>query len=166
MFNRFAARFKTRGWIMERVMCAGLLVLGVTGCQNEIYDNPIPDCSVSLSLDLLGQYPTFRNSYNQYLMFTEPRYITDRIGYGGILVYTTLEGQYTAYDLACPVEVKKAVRVQPVEDEGIGHFKCAGCGEVYDLSYGFGVPTKGISKYPMKQYKTMIVGNNLKVYLK
>ena len=133
------------------------------GCENDIYRSSIPDVSVHLELNLVSQYPLFANSVNEYLLFTEPRYATDRIGFGGVIVYTTFEGKYSAFDLACPVEAKRDTRVEP---DGSGMLTCNSCGEVYDITFGLGYPTKGVSREPLKMYKTSLYGNKLLITLK
>lgn len=143
------------------LICA--CVFALTGCKDDIYQSSIPDVSVHLELNLVSQYPLFANSVNEYILFTEPRYVTDRIGYGGVIVYSTFEGKYVAFDLACPVEVKRDIRVEP---DGSGFMTCPSCGEVYDISFGLGYPTKGVSREPMKLYKTELYGNILRVTLK
>ncbi len=139
------------------------LALVLSSCEGDIYRSSIPDAPVHLELNLVSQYPNFANSVNQYILFTKPRYTTDRIGYGGVIVYSTYEGKYSAFDLACPVEAKRDVIVSP---DGTGLAKCETCGEVYDMMYGFGNPTKGVSKEPLKMYKTFLHGNTLLISLK
>ena len=65
-------------------------------------------------------------------------------GCGGVLVYVNMLGGYNAYDLACPycyaqnpVPVESCIVDAPFAT-------CPHCGEVYDISGGVGVPTKGI----------------------
>jgi hypothetical protein len=45
---------------------------------------------------------------------------------------------------------------------------CETCGEEFDLSYGYGVPTKGITREPMKMYHTsyrnLMTGAQLQVF--
>ena len=140
-----------------------LTVTVFTACKDDIYRSSIPDVPVHLELNLVSQYPLFANSINEYILFTEPLYATDRIGFGGIIVYTTLEGKYAAFDLACPVEVKRDVRVEP---DGSGFLNCPSCGEQYDIMFGLGYPTKGISQEALKIYKTSLYGNTLMISLK
>ncbi|HBZ33918.1 MAG TPA: hypothetical protein DEO38_02330 [Bacteroidales bacterium] len=144
------------------IVCC-LLALSLAGCENDIYRSSIPDVSVHLELNLVSQYPLFANSYNEYIIFSEPRYAVDRVGFGGVIVYTTLEGKYVAFDLACPVEAKRDVRVEP-DDAGV--LTCAVCGERYDITFGLGYPMEGISKEPLKRYVTSLYGNTLIVSLK
>ncbi|MCC8146724.1 MAG: hypothetical protein LIO93_09885 [Bacteroidales bacterium] len=89
---------------------------------------------------------------------TEPRAATDKLGYGGVLVingYIT-EGNINlyAFDLACPVEIDREIKIVP---DNSGNAACPQCKEVYNIGSGTGIPTKGISKHALRKYN---VGNN------
>lgn len=133
-----------------------LLFYILTGCNN--YVSSIPDMPVSLQLNLLTEYPHLKDNPNQCVIIDKPRLITDRIGFGGVLVYSDFYADFHAFDLACPYEVKTDVRVEP---DSVGHAVCPKCGEVYDISLGTGVPTKGICKEPLKRYRTRLMNNVL-----
>lgn len=133
------------------------------------YISPIPNYPVSMSLDLVAKYPTFKNSVNQYLLFTKPELAVDRIGFGGVMVCTGVmmddygNSIYYAYDLACPNEAVANIRVAPLTDK-LGEVKCPECGTVYNAGYGFGEPLSGPSKHPLKRYKTQLNGDRLLIY--
>ncbi len=113
---------------------------------------------VSLQLNLLTEYPHLKDNPNQCVIIDKPRLITDRIGFGGVLVYSDFYADFHAFDLACPYEVKTDIRVEP---DSVGHAVCPKCGEVYDISLGTGIPTKGICKEPLKRYRTRLMNNVL-----
>jgi hypothetical protein len=117
---------------------------------------------VHLELDLLGEYNTFYNSPGAQLTFITPQKATDYLGFGGILVCTNFTGEYCAFDLACPVEVKADVRVRP---DGL-FAVCDQCGSKFDIwETNLGVPAGGKSKYPLKKYHTSLSSNKiLRVY--
>ena len=126
-----------------------LLVLAVSCDENTVYKSSVPSFPVYLQLNIAAEYPHFvPTNTSAYLTFTTPRYPTDALGYGGILIYIGLDAAYHAYDMACPVCLK---RDQPVEVDGI-YARCPLCGEEYDLSYGLAVPTHGISHEALRQY--------------
>ncbi|MDR3653870.1 MAG: hypothetical protein P4L34_12985 [Paludibacter sp.] len=137
------------------------LALSFTSCYDNVQSS-IPDFPVYLELNLISTYPTFLNSTLHCLTFEtlSGLPITDRIGYGGILVCTGFEGEYTAYDMACPYEAKRNIRVHP---NGIGQAVCDSCGSVFDIGYGFGSPISGKAKQPLKRYKTTLSSNILYV---
>jgi hypothetical protein len=119
-------------------------------------------------LNLTSTYPTFKNSTNQYLFFETKRFETDRIGFGGILVCSGIgfddygNTLYYAFDMACPYEVKRDIRVYPAENE-LGKVACEECGSVYDVGFGFGIPTSGPSKEALKRYRASLSGDILHI---
>ena len=116
-----------------------------------------------MELNLAASYPTFRNSVNDTLVFTRPRngHPTDRVGYGGILVYTFVNGtetNYCAFDLCCPNEVNPNIRIYPNDR---GEAVCKSCGTVYQLLTGTGMVISGPSKWNLKRYKVQLSGDML-----
>lgn len=144
-----------KAWIKYRYFFVFLTLL--VSCTDN-YVSSIPDYPVNLQLNLITTYPTFKNNINQSLTFTKPIFAYDRIGYGGILVYVGFDGEYYAFDMSCPYEVKTDVRVYP---NGIGQAVCEKCGSVYDIGYGNGFPSSGPSKEALKRYKVMASGDVL-----
>lgn len=136
--------------------------LPIVGCNDNVISS-IPDFPVYLELNLTSTYPTFRNSFNKFLTFEKPVFVTDRIGYGGILVYTDLNGEYCAFDLSCPYEAKPTIRVVP---NNIGQAVCEGCGSVFDLTSGIGNPISGKAKEVLKRYKATLSGDILYITLR
>ena len=135
----------------------GLLCL--ISCENED-QRRIPEASVYMELNLATSYPTFRYSVNDTLVFTHPRngHPTDRVGYGGILVYTFVNGtdlNYCAFDLCCPNEVNPNIRIYPNDR---GEAVCKSCGTVYQLLTGTGMVISGPSKWNLKRYKVQLSG--------
>ncbi|MBO4622224.1 MAG: hypothetical protein J5635_06115 [Paludibacteraceae bacterium] len=131
------------------IAIVALLVLGA--CENPGLVNPVPNYPVSMELNILGEFPTFTQSnIGAHMEFLTPRFPTERVGYSGVLVFVNFNEQYSAFDLCCPHCVQ---RYQPLEVNGI-FAVCPVCGEEYDLSYGYGVPTKGIAENYLKTYKT------------
>ena len=154
-------RFSTVKYLLLTI----LVGTSTTGCYDNVQSS-IPDLPVSLQLNLTTTYPTFKNSSNQYLLF-EKRYLeTDRIGYGGILVCTGValddygNSTYFAFDMACPYEADKDVKVYP-DENSLGKVVCEKCGSVFDVGYGFGNPLSGPAKETLKKYRTTISGDYL-----
>lgn len=93
----------------------------------------------------------------------------DRIGYGGVLVCTGISlddygnSVYYAFDLACPKEADKNIKVHPLKND-LGKVKCDSCASVYEVGFGTGVPVSGPSKEPLKKYHTSLSGDNLYIY--
>lgn len=133
------------------------LTVFLTGCYDN-YVSSIPDYPVRLQLNLTSTYPTFKDNPNTFLIFKTPVQATDRIGFGGVLVYVGFDGNYYAFDLACPYEAKQNIKVTPNE---LGQVVCETCGTVYDISYGIGNPKTGPSKEILKRYKVSLQGDVL-----
>ena len=142
-----------------------VILLFATGllfaCEQPII-SPVPSAPVSLKIDL-----SYADSDLVPALaaksFTEPRLATDRLGFGGVLVVHgyNFNGvlDYLAYDLACPNEVDRNVRIVP--DDG-GKARCPKCGSVYVTMWGMGTPeAASVSKYPLRSYQVRSVGNNV-----
>lgn len=150
-----------------RSLTAILVIVLSTGCEN--YVSSIPDMPVSLQLNLLTEYPHLQYTPGQYAIIDRPTLMTDRIGFGGIVVVATAnvnsQGrcELQAFDLACPHEARADIRIEPDET---GHAICHECGEMYDLLWGSGLPQNGISNEPLKHYTVRVSGETAYVSLR
>lgn len=61
-------------------------------------------------------------------------------GFGGVLLVSDVMGNPQAYDLSCPVEARKDVRVE-IDDEMLAH--CPKCGSTYNVFSLQGHPVGG-----------------------
>ena len=153
-----------------RNIILSLLVVLISGSCDENYVSSIPSMPVSLKLDLSGKYNTFRNSSNVFLLFETPVYAADRVGFGGILVYSGVSlddnanSVYYAFDMACTHEAKQDAKVYPIEGE-LGKVKCSKCGSVFDVSLGFGSPVSGPAKEILRKYKVTVDPNQTSLYV-
>ena len=129
--------------------------LFATACEKAPI-NPIPDYPVWLELDLMFQDRNLLDIHT-YKEFTRPRYETDRLGFGGILVVHGLNWEFYAYDLACPNEISPNVKIE-ITDGGLSA-KCSECGSVYDIMGG-GARLSGKSPYNLKMYRVTPIGND------
>lgn len=106
---------------------------------------------VYMEINILAEYPHFvPTNTGAYLTFTQRRYSTEAVGYGGLLLYIGLDSQYHAFDMACPACLNPK---KPIQPDGI-YAVCPLCYEHYDISYGVGSPTKGIAREPLRHYST------------
>ena len=140
------------------IFCTALLL---NSCIENV-TSPIPDFPVNLNLNLMTEYPSFRGSYGEMLVFDKRIRETDRIGFGGVLVCTNYEGKYLAFDLACPHEAKQDIRVKVDGLEAV----CEKCGSHFDIyTSEFALPNNGPSKHGLKKYRTAMTANGiLRVY--
>ncbi len=148
--------------VVRYCVILSILAISITSCIDNVISS-IPDYPVSLQLNLITTYPTFRNSTDQFLVFKKPVYVTDRVGYGGILVNTGFDGVYYAFDLSCPFEAKQDILVVPNLN---GQAICPGCGSVFNIGYGNGDPISGKAKQALKRYKAILSGDVLYITLK
>lgn len=125
-----------------------IVFLCFSGC--DVYESSIPNYPVKMKRDI---YAYSLNSYGSCYI-NDDKLDNEAYGYGGILIACTWDGQYCAFDLACPVEADRNIKVSKTDQALI--VKCESCGEEYDLSYGDGTPTKKISKEPLKRYTAIL----------
>lgn len=138
-------------------MATVMIALQLVSCDDS-YRSAIPDYPVQLDLNLTTTYPTFKNTYNKTLIFETKRYQTDYLGYGGILVYIGFDGNYYAFDMSCPYEVKPGTKVRPNDK---GQAICDSCKTVFDISYGIANPISGPAKQTLRRYKAFLSGDVL-----
>jgi nitrite reductase/ring-hydroxylating ferredoxin subunit len=86
------------------------------------------------------------------MTITKKRFEREYIGYAGLLVWIGMDGNYHAADLCCPHCIKNS---KPVEVDGL-YAICPICNEQFDLSFGFAIPTKGITDEPLRRYQTRL----------
>lgn len=128
-----------------------LLAVLLTACKDANIQSPVPQAAVYLDIDILGQYPWFvSEAPGQSLTFPKPIYARDAVGYAGVIVWIDFEGQYCAADMCCPKCIDKAHPIEVEKNSCIA--TCPNCGEVFNLTLQYGVPTKGICKDILKPY--------------
>lgn len=139
------------GLMVKKIFISIVALLALGACESSNIVNPVPNYPVSMELNILGEFPNFTQAnIGAHMEFVTPRFPTERIGYSGVLVFVNFNEQYSAFDLCCPHCLE---RFMPLEVEGL-FAVCPICGEEYDLTYGYGVPTQGIAKNYLKTYKT------------
>ena len=132
------------------------------GCESTNWRSSVPISPVHIEINTtVGMFVNFvPENITTYLIVNEsgfflngtrlPLPVTDAYGYAGTVVYIDGAHPYGAYDLCCPHCVK---RDKPCTIDGF-YAICPECGEQYDIYSGNGIPTRGITKEPLKQYKT------------
>lgn len=136
-------------------------------------DNRIPSFDVNLNLATTALWDTygvvaFGDSRTFVKALGEPRNYpyTDRTatGFGGLLLvsgvnpYTLEAGVPMVYDLSCPVECQRDIRVKMQYDGGtaLPFAVCPKCGSHYDVVELGGAPTSGPaydSHYSLRRYE-------------
>lgn len=151
------------------IFASFLLLVCATSCES-IDNNRIPALSVNIRLDNTGLWNTYGvGGYGIYryfiretkepinFPFTESTYT----GYGGVLLiggmdpFTTETNIPLAYDMSCPVECKREIRVR-IDDNNLDAV-CPMCGSRYDVVSAGGAPIAGPAltgevKYRLQPY--------------
>lgn len=164
------------GFIMSRMktllkfLSIIFLLFGVTSCET-IDNNRIPALSVNIRLDNIGLWNTYGvGGYGIYRYFIRetrepgnfPFNESTYTGFGGVLLiggmdpFTAETNIPLAYDMACPVECKREIRVR-IDDNNLDAV-CTMCGSRYDVVAAGGAPVDGPAltgevKYRLQPYR-------------
>ena len=142
-----------------------IILLIFSSCEDVNRRSSVPNMPVSYTLYITREHPHFvvDNGF-QAITITQKHFFEDYIGYAGLLIWVGMDNSYHAADLCCPYCVQKN---RPLEVDGF-FAVCQLCGEHYDISYGIGFPTKGITDEPLKLYNTsyrnMVTGAQLYIF--
>ena len=142
---------------MQRFRQLIICILGVVlcGCEGIGTKSSIPRMPVNITIDTRqGEFVHFTpEALNTFVTVDADGYhynghdiplpFTGAFGCGGVVVYVNMLGGYNAYDLACPSCFLEESTIHSCTVNA-PFAECAHCGEVYDISGGVGVPTKGI----------------------
>lgn len=156
------------------------ILASITAGCHSVDDDRIPSLPVNISLADQGTWNTygvagFGSSRNFILSGNEgreplgfPYTQTSATGFGGVLLisgmdpYTMTADMPLAYDLACPVEMKRTVRVYVEGD--MYEAVCPECGSHYDVTMGGGTPLSGPAaagdtKHGLRRYRCLPTAN-------
>lgn len=130
-------------------------------CQT-VDDDRIPYAPVRIAFTTQSMWETYGISgaldYKKFILDDNipsnfPYTSLSYTGFGGVLLCGDIHGNAVAYDLACPVERTKSVRI--VVDETAANAYCPKCQSVYDIFSNNGVPLSGDAAnkgYGLKRY--------------
>jgi len=149
---------------MKRIVFLLVFIVVAFSCEKGYYTS-IPTYPVNIELRLENMDYEL-NASLAYKTFTQPRLAVDKLGFGGILVVNGMGENPVnlfAYDLACPVEAQRDIRVVP---DNLSSSKtniataitatCPKCGAVFNIATGTGAPQSG-TKLLLKSYR--VIGN-------
>ncbi len=140
------------------ILTAAVLLLSSCGTRVNT-ETPVPRTSVNYELNIMVDAPIL-DTQGGYFTATEPTRYGQYIGYAGLLIFHGFDNRFYSYDLCCPYECKRDVRVVP---SMVGTARCPVCGSEFDVGFGSGFPTKGPSTFPLRRYNTYVNGYNIRV---
>lgn len=148
---------------MKRILGAILVVfLVVVSCGEEAPRQTIPFARVYFRVAPNGYDHILRNP-DSYKLFTgeSGHPSSEHFGYAGVLVVSDAKGVLHAFDLCCPHEDNRQVKVDPdYEETGYsGKVKCTSCGSVFVTLFGLGNVEEGPSAEPLQKYNVMPLGD-------
>jgi len=141
----------------------------LTGCDR-LDDQRIPPAPVYIPFVTVGEWTVsgvggaldYRRFIKEQKIPTEYHYTAiSATGFGGVLLVCDINGNPTAYDLSCPVESKRDVRVSVDTDAMIA--KCPKCQSTYDIFSLGGHPLSGPAAkdgFGMRRYNVGPAGGN------
>ena len=130
-----------------------LAICGMLNSCASVDDDRIPYNGVYIDLGNLSYWQIYGvhylGDYNRFIK--EDRIpsnfhynVTAETGFGGVLLVTGIDNTPLAYDLSCPVEIKRNIRVQFNPDTRIA--TCPVCHSEYDVCEFGGSPISGDAK--------------------
>ena len=132
-----------------RILFSLVAVMPLVACHS-VDDDRLPPAPVRLTFYTVAEWNLYGNpAALEYKMFIKEQRIPSNFNYtaisetglGGILIVGDVMGMFLAYDLACPVEIKKDIRLK-IDSEKHDAY-CPTCGSRYDIFANYGSPTSG-----------------------
>lgn len=142
---------------MKRLLFCVVILLAMS-CGKVNVSN-LPYAHVHLTLDLRYQDKDLVGLLN-FKEITTPRNAGEYVGFGGVLVVCGYDDQYYAFDLCCPHEAKRSIKV---EADNTGYATCPECGTQYEIGYGSGTPSNGPSEFALTRFQVTRRGQELLV---
>jgi hypothetical protein len=112
-----------------------LLLITVSACVDDSSHLTVPYAPVRFRIDLNGPDYQLKTPLS-FLTFSEKdmRLNTDRFGFAGLLIVSDATGNTIyAYDLCCPYEESREIKVIPGNE---GEAVCPSCGSVFVTMFG------------------------------
>lgn len=144
----------------------------LVACENTTWQSSVPTYPVRATIDTRAVFIDFtpentnayitidKDGYYENGRFVLPVTVNDAWGYGGLLVYVSMNG-YVAFDLACP-NCAAHGKKRPCDMDGI-FAVCPECGEQYEVASGYAVPQKGICREALRQYNIVYSDGKLNI---
>lgn len=127
----------------------------------------IPDVYVDFTINLNDpQFFNLTGPTGTVIVYANMNNWQDAGGFNnnGIIIHAGVD-EFYAYDRTCPhdyVVNNQIIKVNLDPDNSL-YAICPQCSTIYALSAG-GTPASGVSRYPLKNYKTSYYGNYVRVW--
>lgn len=147
--------------MMKRLISALLLSCTLFSCE-EIDDDRIPPYPVYVQFQTEADWNVYGVAgacdFKYFIKENRtpanfPWTALTETGFGGVLLVSDIHGKPHAFDLACPVEARRDVRI--VVDTKQQKARCPKCHSVYDIFTNYGLPLEGEAatrKYRLRHY--------------
>ena len=146
---------------MRKYWIGILSLLLLTSCHED--KTSIPDYAVYIDRNLDLDAIELRTIGNGMEITEENKKTREYVGFGGILLFHGYDDEIYAFDMACPYEVRREVKVHFDNNITPGYVKCESCGSTYNVGYGSGNRIDGPGNEGLKRYNVVLSGNSLKV---
>ena len=150
--------------VVVKIVLLLILFLPLSFCADEAPRSTIPFAPVNFLIDLNGLDHSLKSPLS-YKIYTEQdrQSNEDRFGFSGLLVAAanTTETVLYAYDLCCPHEKRRDIKVVPT---GNGTAACPACGSTFVTMYGFGTVEEGPASEPLQKYHVLPFPSRLGTY--
>lgn len=138
----------------------------LSACDHVEFDR-VPPTNVRLSFDTQAEWTRYGTpgalDHKRFILDGATREPADfpwtaltYTGFGGILLVGDINGAPYAYDLCCPVELKRDIRVEidPEANEAV----CPSCGSRYSVYNNYGSPISGEARKLKRGLRRFTVG--------
>lgn len=143
-----------------------LPVVLLTGCDHVDFDR-VPPTNVRLSFDTQAEWERYGTpgalDHKDFILDGPTRVPADfpwtaltYTGFGGVLLVGDISGAPYAYDLACPVELRRDVRIKI--DQETNEAYCPSCHSRYSVYTNYGSPISGEARKLKRGLRRFNVG--------
>lgn len=148
-------------------LCASVFVLcGLLSSCDTIDSNRVPYAAVNVQFQTVADWNVYGVAgAMEYQYFIRDKRVPSNFfysastytGFGGVLLVSDVLGDYKAFDLACPVECQRDVRISIDTEEMVA--RCPKCGSTYNVFSLLGHPISGIAAdrgYGLRRYTVQV----------
>ncbi|MDE6283682.1 MAG: hypothetical protein K2L97_06810 [Muribaculaceae bacterium] len=143
-----------------------MLTALLSGCDHVDFDR-VPPSNVRLSFDTRAEWDRYGTpgalDHKRFILDGNLRVPSDfpwtaltYTGYGGILLVGDVNGAPYAYDLCCPVELRRDIRIEI--DPETNEAYCPSCGSRYSVYTNYGSPISGEARKLKRGLRRFNVG--------